>query len=333
MASADLGGVIPVVSTPFSAGDEIDVDALGAEVDWLIGCGVDGLAIAMVSEVLRLSDTERRRQAEVVTAAVAGRVPVVASVGAQSTKETVSLARYAQSVGAAAVMAIPPLLVELPDEEIFDFFRSVLVSVDLPLIVQDASGYLGRPLSLQVCARLLDTFGALRVQFKPEASPIGPRLSALLAGTGGRARVFEGTGGVALVDSYRRGIVGSMPGPEVPWAVVALWRALERGDWAAVGAIHGPLAAMVSLQTSLDSFIAVEKYLLVRQGVFTGSLRRRPNAYELDRETAVELDRLLALLHDAVVTGTTEGPATEGSAAPSGSDDSPVPHPPDQLAR
>jgi len=316
VTDAALSGVIPVVSTPFSDKDEIDVGVLGAEVDWLVSCGVDGLAVAMVSEVLRLTDSERRRQAELVASAAAGRVPVVATVGAQTTKETVSLALHAQSVGAAAVMAIPPLLVELPDEEIFDFYRCVLDCVDLPLVVQDASGYLGRPLSLQVCVRLVDTFGPVRVQFKPEASPIGPRLSALLSATAGRARVFEGTGGVALVDSYRRGVVGSMPGPEVPWAVVALWRALGRGDSATVGAIHGPLAALVSLQTSLDSFIAVEKYLLVRQGIFVGSRRRRPNAYELDRETAIELDRLLALLQEAVSAGTTEEPAPKGSVIP-----------------
>ena len=230
-------------------------------------------------------------------------------------------------------MAICPLLVALPDEEIFDFYRSVVDSVDVPVIVQDASGYLGRPLSLQVCVRLVDAFGPDRVQFKPEASPIGPRLSALLGGTGGRARVFEGTGGVALVDSYRRGIVGSMPGPEVPWAVVALWRALGRGDWDAVGAVHGPLAALVSLQTSLDAFIAVEKHILVRQGVFASARRRRPYAYELDRETVIEVDRLLTLLQDAVGAGTTEKPATADRSLTSLRPTSPVPDPADHIPR
>jgi 4-hydroxy-tetrahydrodipicolinate synthase len=112
--------------------------------------------------------------------------------------------------------------------------------------------------------------------------------------------VFEGSGGIALVDSYRRGITGTMPGAEVCWAIVALWQALGDGDQKRVDAINGPLSALISLQTSLDAFIAVEKHLLVRQGVFTSARVRGPVGYRLDPETTAEVDRLYALLRDAV---------------------------------
>ena len=136
--------------------------------------------------------------------------------------------------------------------------------------------------------------------FKPEAVPIGPRLSELRDATGGAARVFEGSGGIALVDSYQRGITGTMPGAEVCWAIVALWNALGAGDQPLVDAINGPLSALISLQTSLDAFIAVEKHLLVRQSVFTSARVRGPVGYRLDPETTAEVDRLYALLRDAV---------------------------------
>jgi len=48
---------------------------------------------------------------------------------------------------------------------------------------------------------------------KPEAQPIGTRLSRLLQATEGKEKVFEGNGGLAFVDSYKRGIAGTMPGP------------------------------------------------------------------------------------------------------------------------
>jgi 4-hydroxy-tetrahydrodipicolinate synthase len=60
----ELAGVFPVISTPFTATDEIDTEVLRHEVDWLIDSEVDGLTIAMVSEVLRLSESERRTLAE-----------------------------------------------------------------------------------------------------------------------------------------------------------------------------------------------------------------------------------------------------------------------------
>lgn len=47
--------------------------------------------------------------------------------------------------------------------------------------------------------------------------------------------IFEGSGGLALVDAYYRGIAGTMPGTDVPWAIVAFWQA---GDGGRVGKVH-----------------------------------------------------------------------------------------------
>jgi 4-hydroxy-tetrahydrodipicolinate synthase len=153
-------------------------------------------------------------------------------------------------------------------------------------------------MSVAFQARLMDDFGD-QVLYKPEANPIGPRLSALRDGTRGKARVFEGTGGIAMVDSYHRGIVGTMPGADLCWATVALWKALKQEDEKRINAINGPLASMISLQTSLDAFLAVEKHLLVKQGVFRNTLVRGPVGFELDDETRHEVDRLFDLLKAA----------------------------------
>ena len=196
-------------------------------------------------------------------------------------------------------MAIPPTTVSCLDDQLADYYRTLLDVTELPLVIQDASGYVGTPMPIALQARLLDEYES-RVLFKPEAVPIGPRLTELREATGGRARVFEGSGGIALVDSYKRGIVGSMPGAEVCWAIVALWDALERGDEDRINALNGPLTALVSVQNGLDSFIAVEKHLLVRQGVFESARVRGPVGFRLDPETTVEVDRLFDLLRAAV---------------------------------
>jgi 4-hydroxy-tetrahydrodipicolinate synthase len=154
-------------------------------------------------------------------------------------------------------------------------------------------------LSIDVQIKLLTRFGD-RVYFKPEAAPIGPRLSQLRDASGGEARAFEGSGGAALVDSYRRGVVGTMPGAEVCWAIQRMWDALETDDWQAAYRISGPLNALVSLQTSIDSYVAVEKYLLRKQDVIESSASRGPLAFVLDRETEAELDRLFEQLAGSV---------------------------------
>jgi 4-hydroxy-tetrahydrodipicolinate synthase len=138
------------------------------------------------------------------------------------------------------------------------------------------------------------------VYFKPEATPIGPRLSALREATGGKARVFEGTGGMALVDSFRRGIVGTIPGADLIRGIVALWRALAAGDERRVYQLSLPISALVSLQTSLDAFLAIEKYLLVKQGILPSASVRGPVGFALDEETRAEVDRLFELLMSVV---------------------------------
>ena len=294
-----LAGVFPVFQTPFDDGDGIDAAALAAEIEWVYRCEVDGIVLAMVSEVLRLSTEERRELAELCCGLGLPHGPVIVSVGAESTKVAVDLARHAQSVGATAVMAIPPISVGVPDSELSAYYEALLAAIDIPVVVQDASGYVGRPMSIAMQADLLETYGE-RVLFKPEAVPIGPRLTALREATDGRARVFEGSGGIALVDSYRRGIVGTMPAADTPWALVALWRALEAGDEARIEAIADPLARLVSLMDSLDAFVAIEKHLLVAQGIFSSARRRGPVGYDPDPETLAEVDRLVGRLREAV---------------------------------
>jgi 4-hydroxy-tetrahydrodipicolinate synthase len=149
-------------------------------------------------------------------------------------------------------------------------------------------------------AALLEEFGPERILYKPEATPLGPNLTALREATAGRARVFEGSGGITLVDSFRRGVIGTMPGADLIDGLVALWRALQSGNNARIYSLSLPVCALVALQTGLDGFLAVEKYLLVKQGIFRNTIIRGPVAFTLDQETQEEVDRLFEILRQAV---------------------------------
>jgi 4-hydroxy-tetrahydrodipicolinate synthase len=256
----------------------------------------------MVSELLRLTADERVTVTHRLAEFNQGRGAVVAGVGAESTKQALAFAREAEQAGCHAVMAIPPISTALPTDEIVDYYRALADGVSLPVIVQDASGYVGRPIPIHACVELLDRYGPEKILFKQEAAPIGPNLSALRDASGGRARIFEGSGGILLVESFRRGIAGTMPGMDLLDGVVALWRALERGDEECAYRIYFPLCAIVALQmqAGLDGFLAVEKYLLVQRGLFPSPLRRHPYAWSLDRETAAEVDRLFVRLQQAM---------------------------------
>ncbi|MBZ2194745.1 dihydrodipicolinate synthase family protein [Occultella gossypii] len=296
-----LGGVLPVLSLPFDEHWQIDKNALARQIDWLLELGCDGVVIGMVSEILRLDLAERERFAELVVSQVGDRGATVIAVSAESTRGATRLAAHASAIGASAVMANAPVTSLAATRSLESHFVAIAeASEDLAVVVQDASGYLGTPLPLDLMLSLLDRYGPEKTQFKPEATPLGPRLTELIDASGGRARVFEGTGGLALVESARRGAVGTMPGPDIAWAIVAIWRALQAGDLGRADEVGAGVAALLSHVSTLDSYVAVEKHLLVEQGVLDSARRLGPGPEGLDPITIEETVRLMHRLRRIV---------------------------------
>jgi len=299
-ANKPLAGVLPIVHTPFTDEDAIDEACLRRQLDWAFDTGADGCGTGMVSEILRLTTLERTRLAHVIPEIVNGRGPVFASVGAESTAQAVIYAREAKSAGNDALMAIPPTLTGLAEPALLDYFTALAEATNLPLIVQDASAYVGQAIPVDVHVKLLEKFGPDKILFKPEAAPLGPNLSALRDATDGQAKIFEGSGGILLIDSFRRGITGTMPGMDLLDGIVEIWRALQSDDEERAYQVYYPICALTTLQmqAGLDGFLAIEKHLMVKRGLFNRANRRRPYKWELDEETQTETDRLFAMLQD-----------------------------------
>ena len=290
-----LAGVLPVIQLPFHEDESIDWDTLSREIDWAYENGGQGIVAAMVTEILRLTDAERDELASRLVEYNGGRGPVVMSIGDESTVQAVRHARAAADAGVDALMAIPPAASQALLPEKIRYYEAIIAATDLPVIVQDASGYVGEPLPIDSQADLYTRLGE-RVLFKPEAQPLGPNLSKLRDAGGPGLKVFEGSGGIALLDSYRRGIFGTMPGTEIVWAIRAEWDALEAGDLARATELQGLIAPLISLQQGLDGYLSVEKMLLQRQGVFPNRVIRGPVGFTLDPETEDEATRLFDLL-------------------------------------
>lgn len=292
--------ILPVFQTPFREDECVDFSTLERELSWLLEQGADGVVMAMVSETLRLASDERDALAAFVCQIIGGRGVSVISVGAESSYVAERHARHAEKCGATMLMAIPPVAVVLDEAAIADYYRRLIRAVEIPVIVQDASGYVGRPMSIDLQVRLMEEFGPDRVQFKPEAPPLAERLGQLRATSGQRAKCYEGSGGVALLETFAFGLAGTMPGADLIRGVVPLWRALQRGDDRVARAIHAPLAELIALQTTLDAYLAVEKHLLVRQGIFTNTIVRGPVGWRMSDEIRAKVDRLFDELLAAI---------------------------------
>jgi 2-keto-3-deoxy-L-arabinonate dehydratase len=295
-----ISGVLPVLQMPYHPDDTIDYNVLAKEIDHVIAAGCDGVVLALASELVRLTYEERLELTSRIPEMVAGRVTVTISCGAETVKSAVGYARAAERAGADAVMAIPPTSAKFPENPIFEYYKTIHDAIDIPLVTQDASGYLGQSLSMNLLVRLRNELSS-RVYYKPEAQPIGQTVSRLQAELKRSAVIFEGTGGVQLIDSYRRGISGTMPGCDLVKGIIAIWRALAKGDDRRAYEVYFPLAAIIILQlSSLDAFLGIEKYILMKQGIFKNTLVRKPSGFDLDSETAAEVDRLYVLFEKAL---------------------------------
>ena len=151
-----LQGVLPVFQTPFHLDFSIDFATLQREIEWLYSQGADGIVMGMVSETLRLSSEEREALAEAACRFGHAQGVVIISAGAESTHTAVRYARQAEAVGADAVMVIPPISVAVGEDDLRRYYATIIEAINIPVVVQDASGYVGRPMSIAMQAGLFN---------------------------------------------------------------------------------------------------------------------------------------------------------------------------------
>ena len=140
-----FSGIIPPVITCFDKQGEIDEKAqrelvrhLAKHVQGFYPCGTYGSGPLM-------SITERKRVAEIVIEEK-GNAFVIVHVGAASTRETIELAKHAESIGADAVGAIPPYYFSYSQEQLINHYRALIQAVDIPVFLYNNPGLSGNPI-------------------------------------------------------------------------------------------------------------------------------------------------------------------------------------------
>ena len=133
---SEIKGVIPALISCFAEDGEYDEERQRIVVRHLLRKGVNGLYLTgSTGESFMMTPEERKRVVETVVEEVAGRVPVMAHVGAISTKVSIDLAQHAEKMGVDAVSSVPPFYWKFSDDEIFDYYRELTDSVGIPMVI------------------------------------------------------------------------------------------------------------------------------------------------------------------------------------------------------
>jgi 4-hydroxy-tetrahydrodipicolinate synthase len=147
-------GVLPALVTPFRDGD-VDEDAFVRLVERQIKGGVHGLVpVGTTGETSTLSHDEHRRVVELCVKTAAGRVPVVAGAGSNSTDEAIELARHAKTVGADAALVVTPYYNRPSQEGLYAHYRAINDAVQIPVLVYNVPARTSVDISNETLARL-----------------------------------------------------------------------------------------------------------------------------------------------------------------------------------
>ena len=150
------GSIAPIV-TPFDENLEVDVETLKNLVNWQIASGSHGLSVCgTTGEPSSLTIEERELVMETAIKTANGRVPVAPGTGSANQKEALHLTKRAQEMGADAALVIVPYYNKPNQQALYNHFKTVADSVDLPIIVYNIPGRTGVNLEVKTLARLAE---------------------------------------------------------------------------------------------------------------------------------------------------------------------------------
>jgi 4-hydroxy-tetrahydrodipicolinate synthase len=147
-------GSITALITPFKDG-KVDVPAFQKLVEWQIDQGTHGLVpCGTTGESPTLSHEEHRQVIELCTEAAAGRVPVIAGTGSNSTAEAVELTRHAKDAGADGVLVVTPYYNKPTQEGLYLHYKAINDCADIPILIYNIPGRSVIDMSVDTMARL-----------------------------------------------------------------------------------------------------------------------------------------------------------------------------------
>jgi 4-hydroxy-tetrahydrodipicolinate synthase len=268
-----LTGIIPPLVTPFTESGEIDEKAFRAQTRFMVQKGVHGICVGgSTGEGHTLSLDELRRLVAAASEEVAGKIPVLAGVIVNSTRDAIAKAEAVREFGVAALQVTPVHYVFKPDDDAtFDHFKTITRAVDIPVVIYNVIpwNYLRPDLLVRIMSELPGVIGVKQSQGDL-------KLLADLLIAAPKGKVILTAVDALLYPSFALGAHGTIAAnpAAVPGVCVALWNAVQKGDHPKALEIHKSLLRFWNT-ISAENLPACVKHALGLQGC-PGGLPRQP---------------------------------------------------------
>jgi len=192
-----LNGIFVPHVTPFTREGDLDLKALRVCVRFWLESGVSGLVpCGSNGEAPYLSRQERIKVIETVVDEVNGKIPVIAGTGSMSTKETITFTKDAKDLGVDAALIVTPFYFKPTNREMHEHYRTILQTVDLPIVVYNVPKFTGFSLETAFIHQLVSENEKI-IGLKDSSGNIGS-ITEIIRLVGDKISVLAGTADVAL---------------------------------------------------------------------------------------------------------------------------------------
>lgn len=294
MASEQFFGVIPPTTTPFDTNGEIQYGQLKEQIDWMVQSGVHGVCVGGSSaEGHTLDADELQKLLETSQDALAGRVPLIAGIIINSTRQAVQRSKLAREAGAVALQVTPPHYVFRPsDDALVDHFRAIAEDSGLPVLIYNVVPWCYLPPAL--LRRIMNEVPGV-IGVKQSNGDLKLTADLLLDLPEGKL-VFTAVDAL-LYPSFALGVHGTIAAnpAAAPLAVVKLWDLVKAGNHEEAKQLHAGLLRFWNAILT-DNLPANIKYAQSLQGV-PFAYPRAPMQAPDDARKALIAEALKAIPH------------------------------------
>jgi dihydrodipicolinate synthase/N-acetylneuraminate lyase len=257
-------GVYPMVYALFDKKGNLDREATRRQIRSMLKHKVHGVGVlGLASEVNKLSLTERHTLMEWVAEDLDGAVPLTVTIAEPSIAGQIAFVKAAAEVGAKWAILQPPPVKGVPESALIRFFGAVADASTITLGIQNAPEYLGIGLSNGGIKALHRNHANVSI-IKLETTAVG--IARLREEVGDAIDIFNGRGGIEMIDSIRAGAIGIIPGGETFDVLTHIYDRVSEGtkeSYAKAERLYAAvLPLLVFLMESMDTFLVYGKRVL-----------------------------------------------------------------------
>lgn len=264
-------GSLVAIVTPMQADGAIDFAALERLIELHVGAGTDGLVVAgTTGESATLTKTEHVAVIEAAVRFAAGRLPVIAGTGSNSTAQTIELSKTVEALGVDAYLVVTPYYNKPPQEGLVRHFTAIADAVSKPVMLYNVPGRTAVDLLPETVARLA---GHQRIFGIKEATGEVSRVAELSRLCGPEFMLYSGDDPSSrdFMLAGGHGVV-SVTANVAPAVIAKMCRSAIDGDSERAAELDAPLADL-HRDLFIESNPIPVKWALQRMGLIVGALR------------------------------------------------------------